>query len=88
MTARHERLAYILKRCGRFKKKIIKPNMKRRRRANKKKITTMEAIRSKVHAAVTASVGTCSVDISRNDPCLVIRLERFPRLPIFVQQDR
>jgi hypothetical protein len=48
----------------------------------------MEAIRSKVHAAVTASVGTCSVDISRNDPCLVIRLERFPRLPIFVQQDR
>jgi len=48
----------------------------------------MEAVRSKVHAAVTASVEACSVDISPDDPCLVIRFDRFPRLPIFIQQDR
>lgn len=48
----------------------------------------MEAVRSKVHAAVTASAGACTVDISPDDPCLIIRLEQFPRLPIFVQQDR
>jgi hypothetical protein len=48
----------------------------------------MESIRSKVLAAVTAAAETCSVDISPDDPCLVIRFDRFPRLPIFIQQDR
>jgi hypothetical protein len=32
----------------------------------------MESIRSKVLAAVTAAAETCSVDISPDDPCLVI----------------
>jgi hypothetical protein len=28
------------------------------------------------------------VDMRFGDPCLIIRLERFPQLPIYVQHDR
>ena len=48
----------------------------------------MESVKTKLHSSIIAAIGPCKVQFETKERCMVIRVDEFPNIRIFVQPDR
>ena len=60
-----------------------------RKNLNKKnEEALMESVKTKLRSSIIAAIGPCKVQFETKERCMVIRVDEFPNIRIFVQPDR
>ena len=48
----------------------------------------MEAVKEHIHASVSTAIGPCAIRFDTRQQCMIIRVDAFPRIIVYVQPDR